>query len=95
MAHDIRPEVSQKNPFWIGKHRFGTQFPVEAFSLLCGAGKLGVRLRLIRCKLLYGVDTAAGKKPRLIGQLFRPDQIFPASVRYPPGRAVLLLRKHS
>ena len=22
MAHDIRPEVSQKNPFWIGKHRY-------------------------------------------------------------------------
>lgn len=22
MANDIRPEVSQKNPYWIGKHRY-------------------------------------------------------------------------
>ena len=22
MAYDIRPEVSQKNPYWIGKHRY-------------------------------------------------------------------------
>lgn len=22
MTHDIRPEVSQKNPYWIGKHRY-------------------------------------------------------------------------
>ena len=32
MAHDIRPEVSQKNPFWIGKHRY---YELKHFCLQC------------------------------------------------------------
>lgn len=47
MAHDIRPEVSQKNPFWIGKHRyyelkhFCLQYPIwkRARSSLDGLSK--------------------------------------------------------
>ena len=35
MAHDIRPEVSQKNPFWIGKHRY---YELKHFCLQFGRG---------------------------------------------------------
>ena len=46
MANDIHPEVSQKNPYWIGKHRyyelkhFCLQYPIwkKAYMSLDGLG---------------------------------------------------------
>lgn len=47
MANDIRPEVSQKNPYWIGKHRyyelkhFCLQYPIwkKAYTALDGLSR--------------------------------------------------------
>lgn len=47
MAHEIRPEVSKKNPYWIGKHRyyelkhFCLQYPIwkKAYQSLDGLSR--------------------------------------------------------
>lgn len=54
MSHDMRPEVSQKNPYWIGKHRyyelkhFCLQYPIwkKAYISLDGLSKRPSDLRI-------------------------------------------------
>lgn len=46
MANDIRPEVSQKNPYWIGKHRyyelkhFCLQYPTPIIPTVQGKNQM-------------------------------------------------------
>ena len=46
-------------------------------------------------KLFQCVNAVTGQEPRLVGQFFRSNQIFPASMRYSLGLPVLLLRKYA
>ena len=51
-------------------------------------------ISLIGIELLQGVNTVAGKQPRLVGKFLCPDQILPQRVGHMARLAVLLFGEH-
>ena len=79
MAHDIRPEVSQKNPFWIGKHRyyelkhFCLQYPIwkRARSSLDGLSKRPADLQVfVKSGQMKGDPTERCAQSRLFRRAY-------------------------
>lgn len=72
MANDIRPEVSQKNPYWIGKHRyyelkhFCLQYPIwkKAYLSLDALSKRPADLQVfIKSGQMKGTQRSAAPSP--------------------------------
>ena len=91
MAHDIRPEVSQKNPFWIGKHRyyelkhFCLQYPIwkRARSSLDGLSKRPADLQVfVKSGQMKGDPRSSAPSPALFAE--RMEMVEQAAIRADP-----------
>ena len=68
MATEIRPELSEKNPYWIGKHRyyelkhFCLQYPIwkKAYNALLGLSSRPNDLDILSRVAKYGVIQLQG-----------------------------------
>lgn len=74
MRNDLRPELSEKNPYWIGKHRyyelkhFCLQYPIwkKAYTSLDGLSKRPADLRIfVQSGQLTGDPTARCAQSRI------------------------------